>query len=139
MDKLTEPELELYNIAQAEMKHAYVPYSHFQVAAVLRTKSGQIFKGVNVENASFGLTNCAERSCIFNYISAGSLADPISEFLIIGGTDDPISPCGACRQVLSEFLPSDATITLTNLTGAVKHMTMVELLPYYFKQEDLND
>lgn len=128
----------LYERAKAARENAYVPYSHFKVGAALQTKSGQIFTGVNIENASYGLTNCAERSCIFNYVSAGEIADPIVKFLVIGETPAPISPCGACRQVMAEFLQPDTQLILTNLKAQAKRMTLEELLPYYFKKEDLN-
>ena len=107
--------------AQEAAENAYVPYSRFRVGAALLTKDGQIFQGCNIENASFGLTNCAERTAIFKAVSEG-----------YGDTKDPISPCGACRQVMVEFLKSDSKVILIAEDNSTVEMTVGELLPYSF-------
>ena len=111
-------------------KYAYVPYSHFPVSAILVTKSGELYSGVNIENASFGLTNCAERTAIFKAISEG--VRDFSEIIIYGETEKPISPCGACRQVLGEFFDKDLKVTLVAKDKSTVVMTVGELLPYSF-------
>ena len=111
-------------------KYAYVPYSHFPVSAILVTKSGELYSGVNIENASFGLTNCAERTAIFKAISEG--VRDFSEIIIYGETEKPISPCGACRQVMAEFFDKDLKVTLVAKYKSTVVMTVGELLPYSF-------
>ncbi|HFI0336791.1 cytidine deaminase [Streptococcus suis] len=111
-------------------KYAYVPYSHFPVSAILVTKSGELYSGVNIENASFGLTNCAERTAIFKAISEG--VRDFSEIIIYGETVKPISPCGACRQVMAEFFDKDLKVTLVAKDKSTVVMTVGELLPYSF-------
>lgn len=111
-------------------KYAYVPYSHFPVSAILVTKSGQLYSGVNIENASFGLTNCAERTAIFKAISEG--VRDFSDIIIYGETEKPISPCGACRQVMAEFFDKDLKVTLVAKDKSTVVMTVGELLPYSF-------
>lgn len=111
-------------------KYAYVPYSRFPVSAILVTKSGQLYSGVNIENASFGLTNCAERTAIFKAISEG--VRDFSEIIIYGETEKPISPCGACRQVMAEFFDKDLKVTLVAKDKSTVVMTVGELLPYSF-------
>ena len=107
-----------------------MPYSHFPVSAILVTKSGQLYSGVNIENASFGLTNCAERTAIFKAISEG--VRDFSEIIIYGETEKPISPCGACRQVMAEFFDKDLKVTLVAKDKSTVVMTVGELLPYSF-------
>ncbi|BCP61738.1 cytidine deaminase [Streptococcus parasuis] len=111
-------------------KYAYVPYSHFPVSAILVTKTGELYSGVNIENASFGLTNCAERTAIFKAISEG--VRDFSEIIIYGETEKPISPCGACRQVMAEFFDEDLKVTLVAKDKSTVVMTVGELLPYSF-------
>mgnify|MGYP003601906165 FL=1 len=111
-------------------KYAYVPYSHFPVSAILVTKSGELYSGVNIENTSFGLTNCAERTAIFKAISEG--VRDFSEIIIYGETEKPISPCGACRQVMAEFFDKDLKVTLVAKDKSTVVMTVGELLPYSF-------
>ena len=96
---------ELINLAIETSKKAYVPYSHFPIGAVLVAKNGQIFTGVNIENASFGLTNCGERTAIFKAVSEG--VTDFKELIVYGETQHPISPCGACRQVMAELFSKD--------------------------------
>lgn len=121
---------ELINLAVEVSQQAYVPYSHFPVSAVLVTKDDQIYTGVNIENASFGLTNCGERTAIFKAVSEG--AREFKELIIYGQTDNPISPCGACRQVMAEFFEPDLPVTLVSKDISTVVMTVKELLPYSF-------
>ncbi|HFU4059014.1 TPA: cytidine deaminase [Streptococcus suis] len=120
----------LIDLVVENSRHAYVPYSHFPVSAVLVAKNGQVFTGVNIENASFGLTNCAERTAIFKAVSEGVL--DFSEIVIYGETEKPISPCGACRQVMAEFFEQDLKVTLVAKDKSTVETTVGELLPYSF-------
>ncbi|HFI0113645.1 TPA: cytidine deaminase [Streptococcus suis] len=120
----------LIDLVVDNSRYAYVPYSHFPVSAVLVAKNGQVFTGVNIENASFGLTNCAERTAIFKAVSEG--VHDFSEIVIYGETEKPISPCGACRQVMAEFFEKDLKVTLVAEDKSTVEMTVGELLPYSF-------
>ena len=125
---------ELINLAIETSKKAYVPYSHFPIGAVLVAKNGQIFTGVNIENASFGLTNCGERTAIFKAVSEG--VTDFKELIVYGETKHPISPCGACRQVMAEFFSKDLKVTLVAKDRSTVVMTVRELLPYSFTNLD---
>ncbi|HBY57984.1 MAG TPA: cytidine deaminase [Candidatus Atribacteria bacterium] len=120
--------------AEEVRKKAYTPYSKFKVGAALLTSDGKIFTGCNIENASFGLTVCAERVAILKAISEGSYK--FEAIAIIGDTNRPCSPCGACRQVISEF-GEDIKIVMSNLKGEVKIKKISELLPEAFNKNDL--
>ncbi|MGT2932731.1 cytidine deaminase [Streptococcus catagoni] len=120
----------LVSLAMEVSKNAYVPYSHFPVGAAVLTKDGHVFTGCNVENASFGLTNCGERTAIFKAVSEGY--QEFSEIAIFGNTNEPVSPCGACRQVMAEFFPSTAKVTLISKDGQTRVTTVGDLLPYSF-------
>ncbi|CYU11899.1 cytidine deaminase [Streptococcus suis] len=122
--------IDLIELAVKNSQKAYVPYSKFPVSAVLVAKTGEIFTGVNIENASFGLTNCAERTAIFKAVSEG--VKDFSEIIIYGETEKPISPCGACRQVMAEFFDKDLKVTLVAKDKSTVEMTVGELLPYSF-------
>lgn len=121
---------ELIDLAIKTSENAYVPYSHFPIGAVLVTAEGKIYTGVNVENASFGLTNCGERTAIFKAVSEGERS--FKELIIYGQTEKPISPCGACRQVMAEFFEPDLPVTLVAKDKSTVVMTVKELLPYSF-------
>ena len=121
---------DLIDLAVEVSQQAYVPYSHFPVSAVLVTKDDQIYTGVNIENASFGLTNCGERTAIFKAVSEG--ARSFKELIVYGQTEKPISPCGACRQVMAEFFEPDLPVTLVSKDESTVVMTVKELLPYSF-------
>ncbi|MDR0200015.1 MAG: cytidine deaminase [Streptococcaceae bacterium] len=125
---------DLAALAKKASEAAYVPYSHFRVGAVLESSDGRLFTGCNIENISFGLTNCAERTAIFKAISEG--VREFKSLTIYGETKDPISPCGACRQVLSEFCPPEMSVTLLSSDLTAKTMTLGELLPYRFTDLD---
>ena len=120
--------------AEKARKRAYTPYSKFKVGAAILTSDGKIFTGCNIENASFGLTVCAERVAILKAISEGSTE--FEAIAIIGDTDQPCSPCGACRQVVSEF-GEKIKIIMSNLKGDIKIKKIGELLPEAFSKNDL--
>ncbi|WP_242274827.1 cytidine deaminase [Bacillus cereus group sp. BfR-BA-01310] len=117
------------------LSKAYIPYSKFPVGAALVTKEGEIYTGCNIENASYGLTNCAERTVIFKAVSEGER--DFSYLVITGETDGPISPCGACRQVIAEFCDPKMPVLLTNIKGDEKEVTVEQLLPGSFSIEVL--
>ena len=119
---------ELLEAALAARERAYAPYSKFLVGAAVRAESGKIYTGCNVENASYGLTVCAERNALFSAVGAGERK--FTALCVVGDTEEPISPCGACRQVMAEF--KVPCIILANLKGDVKEYTLEELLPYGF-------
>ena len=121
---------ELIDLAIETSKNAYVPYSHFPIGAVLVANDGSIYTGVNIENASFSLTNCGERTAIFKAVSEGQR--DFSELIVYGETERPISPCGACRQVMVEFFKPDLKVTLVAKDKSTVEMTVGELLPYSF-------
>lgn len=127
----------LQEAAIKAMENAYVPYSHFKVGAALLLKDGSVVMGCNVENASYGLCNCAERTALFKAYSDGVQKDDIVAMSIAGATDGPISPCGACRQVMSELLNPETPVYLTNVKGDLKEVTVKDLLPYSFSGSDL--
>ncbi len=127
----------LMEAAVKAMENAYVPYSKFQVGAALLLKNGEIITGCNIENASYGLCNCAERTALFRAYALGYRKDDIVAMSIAGATDGPISPCGACRQVMAELLNSNTPVYLTNVKFDVKEMSVEELLPYSFSGSDL--
>ncbi len=124
---------ELIEIAKEVREQAYAPYSNFKVGAVLVTKNGKVFTGVNVENASYGLTNCAERTAIFKAVSEGER--DFDTLVVIANTDKPVAPCGACRQVMAEF--GNFKVILANTKGDWIETTVQELLPYGFDKSDL--
>lgn len=115
-------------------KQAYTPYSHFPVGAALLS-GGKVYLGCNIENASFGLTNCAERTAVFKAVSEGNRR--VEAIAVVADTDGPVSPCGACRQVLAEFCDRDTKIYLTNLQGNTEEWTMEQLLPGAFQAKDM--
>lgn len=117
------------------LERAYVPYSKFPVAALLIDNNGKKYKGVNVENASYGLTLCAERNAITTAVTGGM--KKIKLLVVTGNTPEPISPCGACRQVIREFSDKDTVIILANKDGKYESTSLEKLLPYSFGPEDL--
>lgn len=120
----------LVDVANQALNDTYTPYSHFPVGAALLGENGEIFKGVNIENVSFGLTNCAERTAIFTAIAAGQRH--FHGLVISGRTDEPIAPCGACRQVMMEFFDPDMPIWLINDQGKEIETNIAELMPGSF-------
>ena len=120
---------ELVRLAGKVKEKAYVPYSKFHVGAVLVTENGDIYEGCNIENASYSLTNCAERTAFFKAISEGERS---FRAIAIVGDKNPWYPCGACRQVMAEFCDKDFEIILSGDDG-VKVFKLSELLPYSFE------
>ena len=123
--------------ARAARELAYAPYSNFQVGAALECKDGRVFRGCNVENASYGLCNCAERTAFFSAIAHGYKPGDFSALAVIGATDGPIAPCGACRQVVLELGGNDLAVILTNLKGDLLETTAAGQLPNAFGGRDL--
>jgi cytidine deaminase len=121
---------ELLEAAQRARESAYAPYSRFKVGAAVWTESGQIFTGCNIENASYGLSICAERVAIFTAIAAGETK--IVAIAIVTDAPAPSTPCGACRQVLAEFAPDSAVIT-GNLAGSAIVENIRDLFPRPFQ------
>jgi len=121
----------LLRSARQAMKHAHAPYSHFRVGAALLTTKGEIFSGCNVENASYGLTNCAERTAIFAAVAESGPGLNIRAIAVVNDQGVPCSPCGACRQVIYEFGP-EATIIFQSAKGW-KESHITELLPEGFR------
>lgn len=113
-------------LAREARDKAYAPYSNFAVGAALKAKSGRIFYGCNVENLSFGLTCCAERNAVFAAVAAGERE--FEAIAIVADSKQPVTPCGACRQVLAEF-GSDIIVWSSNLQGDTFNSTVGELLP----------
>jgi cytidine deaminase len=124
---------ELIRLANEVRRNAYVPYSHYHVGAALRTKSGKIFSGVNIENAAYPVTVCAERVAIFKAVSEGE-----REFEAMAVvTDNGGSPCGSCRQVMAEF-GLDMHVLIADGTGKlVREMSVADLLPEAFTPQHL--
>ncbi|MEY2499039.1 MAG: cytidine deaminase [Verrucomicrobiota bacterium] len=116
----------LREIATQARAKAYAPYSRFLVGAALLSVSGQVFKGCNVENISFGLTMCAERVCVGNALQEGETS--FEAIVIVSDSKEPVMPCGACRQVLAEFSPNMSIISWT-LQGEKKEISLASLLP----------
>lgn len=116
---------------------AYVPYSSFPVGAALLMADGTIFHGANIENASFGLTNCAERTALYKAYSEGNRE--VKAVAVIADTEEPVSPCGACRQVMMELCGPDVPVYLGSTNGKITKTTVAELLPGAFKAGDMNE
>ncbi|QVK19165.1 cytidine deaminase [Mycoplasmatota bacterium] len=128
---------ELIQKAINAMSQAYAPYSKFHVGCSLLMKDNTVITGANIENASYGLSNCAERSALFAAYSQGYRQNDIVSMVVVGDTDSVISPCGACRQVISELVNADTEIILTNLKQDVKIVNKFELLPFGFTDKDM--
>lgn len=118
------------------MENAYAPYSNYHVGASVLLKDGTSFMGANIENASFGLTNCAERSAVFAAYSNGYRKEDVEAIAIVSDGERIAAPCGACRQVLCELINKDTPIYLSNGKETVTK-TIEELLPMSFEQEDV--
>ena len=116
---------------------SYSPYSRFKVGASLLTKDGQVFVGANIENSSYPLCMCAERNALFNAMMHGYKKNDFEALAFAADTDGPCSPCGACRQVISELFPSDKPIYMANIKGDIQETNVPELLPFAFSEDDL--
>ena len=128
---------QLIERAKEARKLSYSPYSRFAVGAALLCKDGKVFVGANVENASYPLCMCAERNALYNAMMNGYKKSDFVALAIIADTDEPCSPCGACRQVIAELFPVDGKIYLANLKGETKDTNIEELLPFSFSGDDL--
>lgn len=125
----------LFQAALKVRNNSYSPYSKYKVAAAILTESGKIFSGVNVENASYGATMCAERSAVFSAVSSGE--KKVRAVLVMTDEKNPWPPCGMCRQVVSEFASANAPMMIANLKGIQIESTVGEMLPYTYKKSHL--
>ena len=132
----TIDEAGLLRRARDVRRNAYAPYSHFHVGAVVQTASGATYEGVNVENASYGLTRCAEQSAVQAMATAGDHG-PVVAVAVVGDGEDPVTPCGACRQVLLEFARPDAVVLMSGDGGRPLRSTPDELLAHAFSPMSL--
>ncbi len=128
---------ELVNAARSVLDKAYVKYSNFHVGAALRMKDGSIITGVNVENASYGLANCAERTALYTARTQGYEKDDIVAVVVTTKQDYIVSPCGACRQVMSELVPAETPIYMVDAKDNVLTVENKDLLPHGFSENDL--
>jgi cytidine deaminase len=126
---------DLLAAARVARERAYAPYSAFAVGAVVQTRDGRRFNGCNVENAAYGLCNCAERTALFAAIAAGCRPGDFAALAVVADTAGPTSPCGACRQVLAELCDQAMPVILGNLHGATQKTTVAALLPAAFSLE----
>ena len=129
----------LYKLSKEAMDLSYSPYSKFRVGACVITNDGKTFKGANIENASYPLSMCAERNAIYHAYMNGYKKEDIKAIMIIADTKDVVSPCGACRQVLSELVNENTIIYLANTKKEIIEYKIDELLPFRFKESDLNN
>ena len=117
-------------------KNAYAPYSGFQVGVALRSSSGEIYTGVNVENAAYPEGTCAEAGAIARMIAAGDRK--ITAVYVVADGAEPVPPCGGCRQKLAEFSAPDVPVTMATISGIEKTLTVAQLLPGAFKPEHMD-
>lgn len=134
-------ELELIALAKEARTHAYIPYSGYAVGAALLTKDGKVYQGCNIENASFGPTNCAERTAFFTAVYQGERQ--FEAIAVVGGkageeVSDFFPPCGVCRQVMREFCQDDFKVIMGGKDDEYKVMTLAEILPASFSPSDLS-
>jgi cytidine deaminase len=125
---------ELIARAKEARENACADYSHYQVGAALMTSSGKVYSGCNVENATYGLTVCAERVALWKALSEGERA--FAQIAVVTASDPPASPCGACRQILWEYC-GDIEVILANLQGYRKTLRLAEIFPRPFDQRSL--
>ena len=121
--------------ARAVRENAHAPYSGFKVGAAIRTASGRVFTGVNVENAAYPEGTCAEAGAIAAMVAAGETR--IAEIAVIGDGPEPVSPCGGCRQKIAEFAPPGVDVTMANLRGDTLTLKIEELLPFAFAKAQM--
>ena len=120
----------MINLAIEQIKYSYAPYSDFKVGAVLMSKTGKLYTGCNIENASFGATICAERCAIFKAVSDGYTK--IDKIVIVCSTHDFAYPCGICRQVMAEFMDENGIIVVTN-DKEIREYKLSDLMPESFR------
>lgn len=126
----------LIDIALANKKNSYSPYSNFRVSCVVKTKTGSVYKGVNIENAAYSPCLCAERSAMSTAISEG---EKDFAYIVITGDSKDTFPCGVCRQFIKEFADDETKIVIANSPDDYKIFTIDELLPHSFSSKDLNN
>jgi cytidine deaminase len=124
---------DLLILARQARERGYAPYSKFLVGAAVLTRDGRRFSGCNVENASYGLCNCAERTALFSAMAAGCRPGDFAALAVVADTPHPVSPCGACRQVMAELCDEDMPVLLANLRGDTTQTNIGTLLPGSFK------
>jgi cytidine deaminase len=133
-DELEPQDCELLAAAIEARHNAYSPYSRFAVGAAVRTTAGEVFTGVNVENASYGLTVCAERNAVAAAVAGGMKPGELAAVAIVADTEEPPTPCGACRQVLAEFAGPDCLVISESMREErVGAWQLAELLPEVFE------
>ena len=125
----------LIDMAISATNNSYVPYSNFKVGAAILLKNGEYILGSNIENKSYSMTVCAERCALFNLISHGYNKNDVIAMAVVGDTKSPITPCGACREVMDELLLPDTKIILSNMKRDYLITSVKELLPLSFKLE----
>ena len=128
---------ELIDLAIKARELSYSPYSNFKVGAAILTKDGEYFLGANVENSSYPVSMCAERNAIYNAMMHGKKKEDFVALAIVADSPRACSPCGMCRQAISELYPASAPIYLSNLSNDLKITNAKELLPYAFEKEDM--
>ncbi|BAN90145.1 cytidine deaminase [Aeropyrum camini] len=127
-----EPPEDLVGVAVEYSARAYAPYSRFRVGAAVKTSDGRVYGGCNVENSSYGLTVCAERTAVFKAVSEGSAG--VEEIVVYAAdSDEPVPPCGACLQVLSEHARGDPPVYMVSRSGRVRYARLSQLLPMAFR------
>ena len=126
---------DLHKLALEAATHAHAPYSDFPVGAAIRTASGRVFTGVNVENAAYPEGTCAEAGAIAAMVAAGETR--IAAVAVIGDGPEPVSPCGGCRQKIAEFAPPGVDVTMANLRGDTLTLKIEELLPFAFAKAQM--
>jgi len=127
----------LMESAREVKKHAYAPYSNFSVGAALLLNDGTVITGINVENVSFGATNCAERTAIFAAVAQGYKKGDFKAIAVAGDTEDYLPPCSICRQVLAEFCLPEMPVYLTNAKAEILEIPLKDLLPYAFTKLEM--
>lgn len=136
---MTEISQQWLEAARAAMKNAYAPYSKFKVGAVLVDDAYNLHLGCNVENAAFGPTNCAERTALFRAIADGVKPKKAKALVLMADTDQPISPCGTCRQVLVELCKPNMPVYMVTRKGVLQETTVGALLPGAFTAKDWHE
>ena len=129
------PPRSLVEAARIVRENAHAPYSGFKVGAAIRTASGRVFTGVNVENAAYPEGTCAEAGAIAAMVAAGETR--IAEVAVVGDAPDPVTPCGGCRHKIAEFAPPGVEVTMANLRGDTLTLRIEELLPYAFAKAQM--
>jgi cytidine deaminase len=129
---------EKFDLCYKAFQNAYAKYSNYPVGAVVILKNGQYFLGANVENMSYGLSNCAERSAMFAAYSNGYRKEDIQELCLVSRATTYATPCGACRQVMAELLDPECDVVMFNLKKEYRIAKVKDLLPYGFTEDDLN-